>query len=220
MSKATTTIDPAPLSRRRVATRAAVIEAATEVFAREGFHAASLDEIAELAGFTRGAIHNNFTSKEDLLFAVIDHRNEIGLQTFTEELQRRAPGSPSTITLDIPAANAMWSEIWARDPQFVALELEFRLYAVRNPQARARFAAHRRELLRQITCSIETEAEALGVELVLPAATLASVLVVNFDGWAQAVVLDPDEAKPRRAFAEFLSSALVRSPSGRRRRRG
>ena len=42
--------------RRRELTRTALIEAAAQVFARRGFYGASLDEIAETAGFTRGAI--------------------------------------------------------------------------------------------------------------------------------------------------------------------
>ena len=55
--------------RRRQLTRDTLIEAAAAVFARRGFHGASLDEIAETAGFTRGAIYKNFADKEDLFFA-------------------------------------------------------------------------------------------------------------------------------------------------------
>ncbi|MFP5380534.1 MAG: TetR family transcriptional regulator, partial [Vicinamibacteria bacterium] len=58
--------------RRRQQTRDVLIEAATEVFARRGFEGAALEEIAETAGFTRGAIYKNFAGKEDLFFAVTD----------------------------------------------------------------------------------------------------------------------------------------------------
>ena len=62
--------------RRRELTRTALIDSAMEVFGRRGFEGASLDEIAENAGFTRGAIYKNFASKEELFFAVMDHFNE------------------------------------------------------------------------------------------------------------------------------------------------
>ena len=59
-------------ARRRELTRAALLDAAASVFAQRGFEGASLDEIAEAAGFTRGAIYKNFDGKEDLFFAVFD----------------------------------------------------------------------------------------------------------------------------------------------------
>jgi AcrR family transcriptional regulator len=52
-------------------TRRSLIEAATEVIAERGFHAASLMEVASRAGLTTGAIYSNFRSKEDLFLAVI-----------------------------------------------------------------------------------------------------------------------------------------------------
>src|SRR5437667_6166963 len=72
--------------RRRALTRTALVEAAAEVFARRGFHAASLDEIAETAGFTRGAIYSNFSGKEDLLLAVLDQYTDRQLEAFGEVL--------------------------------------------------------------------------------------------------------------------------------------
>src|SRR5436309_8046773 len=65
--------------RRRELTRTALVDAAAEVFARRGFHDASLDEIAETAGFTRGAIYKNFGIKEELFYAVGERQNELTL---------------------------------------------------------------------------------------------------------------------------------------------
>src|ERR687891_576628 len=74
--------------RRREMTRDALVEAAADVFARRGFHAASLNEIAESAGFTRGAIYSNFGGKEDLLIAVLDLFTRRQLQEFAEAMDR------------------------------------------------------------------------------------------------------------------------------------
>ena len=57
------------LTRResRAATRAKLIESAGEVFAERGFYGASVEEITERAGFSRGAFYSNFASREELL---------------------------------------------------------------------------------------------------------------------------------------------------------
>ena len=56
--------------RRRALTRRHLLEAAGVVFARQGFHGATLDEVAATAGFTKGAVYSNFTSKDDLFLAL------------------------------------------------------------------------------------------------------------------------------------------------------
>ncbi|OKL46559.1 hypothetical protein BSR29_06940 [Boudabousia liubingyangii] len=60
------------LSRKRLATRAKLIDAAGQLFATQGVSATSLEEICEAAGFTRGALYSNFTDKNDLLMHVIE----------------------------------------------------------------------------------------------------------------------------------------------------
>ena len=75
-------MEPLTRARRREMTREHLMDAAATVFARDGFHAASLDDVAALAGFTKGAVYSNFKSKDDLFLAVFDHRlnREAGIQ--------------------------------------------------------------------------------------------------------------------------------------------
>ena len=63
---------PRTRAQRQQETRAALLEAARAVFARDGFHGASLDTIATEAGFSKGAVYSNFASKGDLFLAVMD----------------------------------------------------------------------------------------------------------------------------------------------------
>lgn len=58
----------------RLITRAALIDAAEKVFLREGFEHASVEQITEAAGFSRGAFYSNFSDKDELALAVIDKR--------------------------------------------------------------------------------------------------------------------------------------------------
>src|SRR5580698_10826505 len=61
---------------RSEATRARLIRAAEKIFARDGFEAAKLEEIAAEAGYTRRAFYANFESKEELFIALIGHETE------------------------------------------------------------------------------------------------------------------------------------------------
>ena len=57
---------------KRQRTRAQLIEAAREVIRAKGYHAVSLQEVAERAGMSRGAIYGNFRNREELIFAVVE----------------------------------------------------------------------------------------------------------------------------------------------------
>ena len=61
---------------RRSETRAQLIAVAERRFTADGYHATSLDAVADDAGFTKGAVYSNFSSKEDLFFAVYERRVE------------------------------------------------------------------------------------------------------------------------------------------------
>ena len=70
------------------------IASARHIFATRGFEGASLDEIADAAGYTRGAIYRHFANKEDLFFAVSDAVNTEVLDAFAEELDLEAGVDP------------------------------------------------------------------------------------------------------------------------------
>ena len=59
-------------SRER--TRAHLLEAAADVFAQRGFHGASVEEVADVAGYTKGAVYSNFASKDELLRETLEYR--------------------------------------------------------------------------------------------------------------------------------------------------
>ena len=59
-------------AQRKQRTRADLVATARTVFIERGFHGASLDEIAERAGYSKGAVYSNFTGKDDLFLAVLE----------------------------------------------------------------------------------------------------------------------------------------------------
>lgn len=66
------TREPLTREERQRQTRSALIAAARAVFARDGYHRARLDAIAEQAGYSKGAVYSNFDGKAALFLAVID----------------------------------------------------------------------------------------------------------------------------------------------------
>src|ERR1700750_81736 len=74
--------------QRTEATRRALLDAAFRIFARDGFEAARIEDIAGATGHTRGAFYANFSSKEDLFFALVDQRAGARLRGLRAALER------------------------------------------------------------------------------------------------------------------------------------
>jgi AcrR family transcriptional regulator len=126
--------------QRTAATRHALIEAARRIFARDGFEACRIEDIAAAAGYTRGAFYAHFSTKEDLFFALFEQEAGRRVDQMRELLDRS----------DDPAAQiATLREFFVdriRDRQWAMLVLEFKLFAVRHPRQRPKLAATHRKL--------------------------------------------------------------------------
>lgn len=114
-------------SRRQ--TRDRLLTAAAQVFAQSGFNGASVEDIAEAAGYSKGAVYSNFDSKEDLFLALIDQYLEIEIEQLGHHLDLN-----------------LWQTQFDQeltDPEKLTINLltvEFFLYAMRNPTAREKLA--------------------------------------------------------------------------------
>lgn len=181
--------------RRRQQTRDVLIAAATDVFARRGFEGAALEEIAETAGFTRGAIYKHFEDKEALFLAAIDRANEQVIEGF----RVIAPESASPSEWDIARIADLWRASIAEFDDLFAIGKEYELYVLRNPDARPRAAAHRRKHHDLVAAFIDEVADASGMTLRMPAATLAAIILAAADGLTYAARIDGDDL-----FAPFL----------------
>jgi AcrR family transcriptional regulator len=120
-------------------TRRKLLNAALRVFARDGFQAARIEDIAAESGHTRGAFYANFDTKEDLFFALLEKHASARLM----DLQRRLEECGS-LPERMRTLRGFYMER-ASDRQSMLLTLEFKLFALRHPKMRARLAAaHRR----------------------------------------------------------------------------
>lgn len=110
------------------------MRAAQDIFARDGFEAARLEDIAREAGYTRGAFYANFECKADLFVAL-----------FQEEMARRGEMLQARVS-DIQESRAKLDAIrdfyveLSRDRRWGLLILEYKLFAIRHPELKARLA--------------------------------------------------------------------------------
>jgi AcrR family transcriptional regulator len=189
--------------RRRQQTRDVLIAAATEVFAQRGYEGASLEEIAETAGFTRGAIYKNFAGKEDLFFAVTDRFNELVIEGF----RAIAPSSADGKEWDISRLAELWRASVDDFDDLFAIGKEYELYVLRNPAARERSVEHRRNNRDQVAAFIEEVADRTGMQLRLPALTLASIILAAADGLTYAARVDGEDLFA--PFLELLNAGMI-----------
>ncbi|WP_019833590.1 TetR/AcrR family transcriptional regulator [Sphingomonas sp. PR090111-T3T-6A] len=102
----------------RAATREKLLAAARANFARHGYDAASVDRIADEAGFSKGAVYSNFRSKEDLFLAVMASPTLVDLPALLTAMDT-APGPAEIIdTL------SQWADEQARDNGWALLILD------------------------------------------------------------------------------------------------
>jgi AcrR family transcriptional regulator len=184
---------------RKEETRAELVEAAARVFARRGFHGASIEQIAREAGYSTGAIYWHFDGKDDLFLAVYEAYAAARVQEWSE-IHDRAGG-------ELPQRARAYADQWmarlSSEPEFLVLSLEFLVHAWRNPPLREAFG-HRAAFGRLAFARLlQEQAEARGLELPMPADDLAAVLRELGSGLGLAKLADPDSI-PDRLFGDFV----------------
>jgi AcrR family transcriptional regulator len=163
---------------RQARTRTELIDAAERLFTAQGFHAASLEAVADDAGYTRGAVYSNFASKEDLFFAVYERRVERFLPELA--LALAAAADVGEALLSVMAAHRVRRE---REPDgWLTVFLEFWTHVLRHPEHRARFAAIHRRYLDPIAAAVEHWAGEHRVELPVDAQRLTIAVAVMGTG--------------------------------------
>jgi AcrR family transcriptional regulator len=111
---------------RTEATKKKLLRAAERVFTRRGFEAASIEDIAAEAGYTRGAFYAHFETKEDLFFAMFEERASRLFEELRGMLDKHSGDSDRTRLFRGFYTSRIADQRWS------ILMLEFKLYAVRH----------------------------------------------------------------------------------------
>ena len=123
----------------RVEVRDRILDAASKVFAAEGFAGATIDAIGQAAGFTKGAVYSNFDSKDELFLALLDREFELRGAQIATALES---GGDTTLAARDLSRSVLDSVHGHAD--YYVLFVEYWLRAVRDPALRERLIARRR----------------------------------------------------------------------------
>jgi AcrR family transcriptional regulator len=116
-------------------TQARLLDAAAEVFVRDGYEAAQLDEIAARAGRSKGAVYTHFESKEDLFLALFEQRTRSYVSRLLTSIE-----SCRVRRRRLEVFREFYVGL-AADRSWPILMLEFKLFALRHPDSKERLRA-------------------------------------------------------------------------------
>jgi AcrR family transcriptional regulator len=197
-------MSPVVLTRkeRQEQTREQLVAAAASVFARRGYHQATVEEIAAEAGFSTGAVYSNFSGKEELFLALADRQ----VAERVAEIEAVADAAEREADAGAEAA-AQFRAFLERDPDWPLLFYEFWSLSVRNPDLQGELARRRDAIRDALAETLERVAREHGFELRFPAEALATAIAASLNGLAFERAADPD-ALPDEVFAEFVTAVL------------
>ncbi|WP_078278024.1 TetR/AcrR family transcriptional regulator [Mycobacteroides franklinii] len=207
---------PKDWTHRRERTRARLLEAALDVFAERGFHGASIENICERAGFTRGAFYSNFSGKDELFFALFDASSD-QLITQLQAALEQCRASPDPVGTFI----ALIDDKGPDQRRWYLISTEFTLYAIREPKAAAVLAEHDARLRREAAGVINELMSIADRELIIDTELVARLATALREGAAAQVYVEPDAVEARMlerlAFPAMLRafSQPVHRPSDR-----
>jgi AcrR family transcriptional regulator len=181
-------------SARRAATRERLLDAAFEVFAEQGVHASTVEQIAERAGFTRGAFYSNFTTKEELFVALMDREDAARLDALEEKIAQLRPSLEaadgrldSDAMADIvlgflagPFDDHAWSLIYA----------EFQLLALRDPAFAPLYLQHRNQYESALVPVLERTLEHAGRTFATDPTIAVRLLTAVYDDAVRQAILE------------------------------
>jgi AcrR family transcriptional regulator len=165
--------------------RQRVLAAAREVLLRRGFHAASVDEIAEAAGFSRGVVYSQFGGKADLLLALLEAR-VAELAEHIRSVTAGLAGVDGVLALTRDGESEP-----LRDTEWLMLVVEFRVHAARHPDLAARFAEVHERAVAGVADVLAGLYERAGEEPPWPVRTLAQAMFMVSNGLTLERLSDP-----------------------------
>lgn len=189
----------------REQTRRRLLEAAALLFARRGYQSTSVDDVAEAAGYSKGAFYYNFESKDDLFDALVDEH----IERLTTDLER-ALSDATTMEEKIAAVQkALVRKQRERiDPR---LEFEVIATAVRDAKVRRRVADAYRRMRTAIASLIDKQFAEVGAKPPMEPEHLALTIMAGSQGLALIQAIDPEAVPP--GIMPSILGLVLRSPA-------
>jgi AcrR family transcriptional regulator len=167
-------------------TRESLLAAAVKLFRERGLEGASVDEIAQAAGYTKGAFYANFKSKEELFLVMLDER-------FAEELERldRTLAGTDEPQEEARAAAADFIH-FATNDEWCGLYFRFVAYAAQNEDFRQELATRLKSMRGRLAEVFKRWKEGFGVAPPLPFDQITAMISFMADGFLVDRIVEPD----------------------------
>jgi len=186
---------------QRKLTRAKLIEAALRLFSTSGYEHATVDDISQAAGYSKGAYYFHFSTKDDILLELMRIWIEGRNQVIAGELAEGGDAHPSLRSLLAEFFS------YADAPQWYAVLLEFWAQAVRNPEVSKRLSQAYATWRKQIAGAFE-QAAAAGALRIESAEDAAAVALAAHDGYAVQMAIGSPGGRPMTP-AELADSLVA-----------
>ncbi|GGE92497.1 TetR/AcrR family transcriptional regulator [Mycetocola zhadangensis] len=180
-------------SARRRKTRDRLIDAAYEVFAETGIHAASVEMITERAGFTRGAFYSNFDTKEELFFALAERENRLRFERLQDGVDSILPGLDATSAVTDETLSSLvmqFLEMQGDDRRWCLVQSEFRLLAMRDATVAASYLEYQRNFQGELAARLEDALRSVGLSFVIDPVAVTRMIVNVYESAMQESILE------------------------------
>lgn len=192
------------VTRRRVRTRARLLDAAFAVFAAKGYGRVSIEEVCEAAGFSRGAFYSNFATLDELFFALYQERADLIAAQVADALAQDGPD------LDVPASVDRVTEVLLLDVDWLLVKTDFLVHAARNRDVARALLDHRARLRQAIADRLSRARGHTALPAVLGDADgAAHAVVAAYDGVTTQLLLDRDVEAARAWLGQLLTALLT-----------
>ena len=166
-------------------TRSSLLKSAAKLFCQEGLEGTSVEQVAQAAGYTKGAFYANFKSKEELFLVMLDER-------FAQELDRldRALAGTQEPLQEAEAAAADFIH-FASDKQWPRLYFQFVAHAVRDEEFRQELATRHRAMRDRLTELFQRWKAGVGHAAPIPLSDITAMFFFMADGFLVDQMIDP-----------------------------
>lgn len=199
---------PTPATRSRENTRARLLDAAAQVFAKIGLEGATVEAVCERAGFTRGAFYSNFESKDELFLTLAASVGEARLEVVRERVSTLV-GDGAIDGCDPVELVQQIMDSGPDDRLGVMMMSEIRIRALRDPAFGAAYLAQEDEMVRGIAEMIEEIIDSGQFALKIDAEEAARLLMVVWEGMTVRGAMDGDDSDQLRRTGSQALGRMV-----------
>jgi AcrR family transcriptional regulator len=187
-----------------------LLRAALRVFARRGYHAAGVDEIAAEAGYSKGALYWHFAGKQELLLALLEER----VDAPTREVIALLESAPPDHDMSVEAVRAFARQLHEQR-EATLLEREYWSHAIRDPELRELYVQRQTEVREALAAALKARAQHLGTpDLPMPAEDVARIVLSIIGGLTVDELIQPGAVRPQLigdALALIYAGLVARS---------